>query len=287
MIIPYAYMKSSSGGSEYTPPQTNLIGDWNPIQSKVLNSTGASITNGSTVSSLTDSSSNADTATQGTSGYMPIWYESDSSHNNKPYIRFNEDRDLLNGGVTFLEIQNSFDYDAAKMSIYLVMDIVHWDSTYDGYTDYFTNTADHDWNRGFSIRSGNTPNSYRVEASVSQAFTNDIIIINSLASTRVVIYKFSTTGATSTYVNKGGYTTGGSVSYTSDTSYDDFSDSRQDFLASQYPKPLIGTGRSLGGSAPYGGIDFKLFRLLAYEECHDDATSLSIANSLKAEYDTL
>tara|TARA_Y100000385_G_scaffold288355_1_gene354746 strand:+ start:681 stop:1568 length:888 start_codon:yes stop_codon:yes gene_type:complete len=270
--------------SGYTPPQTNLIGDWNPIASKVLNSSGSTITNGNALSSLTDSSSNADTATQSSSGAMPIWYESDSTRNNKPYIRFNETRDLTNGGVTFLEIQSSFNYDESKMSIYLVMDINHWDSTYDPFTNYFSNTPDDDNDGGFRLGSDST--SYSMNASVSQYPANEFEIKNSLVSPRVVVYKFSTTGSSSTYVNKGGYSSGGSVSYSTDTSYLDFDESRQN-LGSDFPKPLLGTGRDGFGSEPYGGVDFNFYRLLAYEECHSDATSLSIVNSLKTEYNTL
>lgn len=287
MIIPYAYMKSSSGSSGYTPPQTDLIGDWNPIQSKVLNSAGTGVpTDGSAMSSITDSSSNADTATQVSSGAMPIWYASDASRNNKPYIRFNENRTgTINGGVTFLEIQNQFDYDSSQLTIYMVMDIVHWDSIYDGYTDYFTNSEDHDWDGGFSIHSEQAVDTYSVAASVAQWPANELTINLSMSSPRVVIYKFFTAGLPAAYENKGGYSTGGTVSYTTDTSYADFANSRQSL--SGFPYPLIGTGRDALGSEPYGGIDFKLFRLLVYETYHTDAESLTITNALKSEYNTL
>lgn len=284
MIIPYAFMKSSSGSSGYTPPQTDLIGDWNPIQSKVLNSAGTGTpTDGSTMSSITDSSSNADTATQTSSGAMPIWYASDASRNNKPYIRFNETRSGVSGGVTFLEIQNQFDYDSSQLTIYMVMDIVHWDSIYDPFTDYFTNAEDHDWDGGFTLHSDS--GSYSINACVSAWAFNDFEIKSSMSSPRVVVYKFITTGLPAAYENKGGYSTGSTVSYSTDTSYADFADSRQSL--SGFPYPLIGTGRDALGSEPYGGIDFKFFRLLVYETYHTDAESLTITNALKSEYNTL
>ncbi len=274
-----------SGGGGYTPPATNLIGDWNPISSKILNSSGSSgITNGGAISKLTDSSSSAYEMTQTSSGAMPIWYESDSGRNNKPYIRFNETRSLSSGGITFLEMQNQFAYDAGQMTYYIVMDYNHWDSIYDGFTDVWTNADDDNWDGGFRL--GSDSSSYSMYCCVTRWPQNDIAIKSSMSSCRVVIHKFYTgTTTTSLQDHQGGYTTGTTIDWSTDSSRDDFGDSRQSL--SGYNKPLLGTGRDGYGDAPYGGIDFNFYRLLVYDTFHDNATSLTIANALKNEYSTL
>lgn len=279
IVQPFSFMSGSAGGGGggYTPPQANLTGDWNPISSKLLDSSGSSISNGDLVSRFDDTSSSL-YMDQSSNAAMPEWFESDTNRNNKPYIRFNRNASGSSSGVTWLQVSSQFAYDDSRMSIYLVID---YGINTESFADVFTNTLDSGWDEGFSIHSQSAGS---IHGSVASWASNDVQIKSSFSSPRVVVYKFRT-GSTP-YSNRGGYTVGGSVSWNSDSSTTNMNQSRQN-LGTNYSKALLGTGRNGSGSLPYYGMEFNLYRMVIYNTNHTDTESESIMNDLKTEYDTL
>jgi len=279
IVQPFSFLSGSAGGGGggYTPPQANLTGDWNPISSKLLNSSGSSISNGDLASRFDDTSSSL-YMDQSSNAAMPEWFESDTNRNNKPYLRFNRNASGASSGVTWLQVNSQFAYDDSRMTFYLVVD---YDSNTDSYTDLFTNSPDDDWDEGFSIHSENVGS---IHGSIANWPGNDVEIKDPFSSPRVVVYKFRT--VTTPYSNRGGYTSGGSVIWNSDTSTTNMNQARQN-LGTIYSKALLGTGRNGSGVLPYYGMGFNLYRMLIYDETHTDAESEAIMADLKTEYNTL
>ncbi len=273
------YAGGDSGGGGYTPPQTDLVSDWNPVAATLQNSSSGAIADGEVVSRWDDSKTGSSLyMDQGSNAAMPEWFESDSNRNNKPYIRFNRNASGSSSGVTWLQTSSQFAYDDSRMTFYLVID---YDSNTESYTDVFTNTIDSGWDEGFSIHS---QSSGSIHGSVASWASNDVTIKSSFSSPRVIVYKFRT--GTTPYSNRGGYTFGSSVTWNSDSSTTNMNQPRQN-LGSNYSRALLGTGRNGSGNLPYYGMGFNLYRMLIYDENHTDAESEAIMADLKAEYNTL